>query len=54
MAPPNFEELSEAQQDQWYINLAIKQIDQAFASGKPEEWMHSLAVVKDYLWYLQK
>lgn len=54
MIPPNFMEMSEAEQDQWYLDLALKQIDQAVTSGKSEEWLHSLYVIKDYLWYLKK
>lgn len=52
--PPNFQEMTEAEQDQWYVELIEKTIDTAVGVGKPEDWLHALFAIKDYIWYLKK
>ena len=49
-----FYELSEEEQDQLYVKLAIANIDAALKSEDPMDHFKSLQVVKDYLWYLVK
>ena len=54
LLPPNFEDMTEAEQDQWYVSLIEKTIDNATGSGSSTEWLHALFVIKDYVWYLKK
>ena len=54
IAPQNFEEMSEEEQDQWYVELIEKTIENAVAAGKPEDWLHGLFAIKDFIWYLKK
>jgi hypothetical protein len=50
----NFADMSEEEQDQVYVGLAYKKVEEALESGEPEAWHKALQVVKDYLWYLKK
>ena len=51
--PPNFEEMTEAEQDQWYVHMAELALDKGI-NGNAEDRLHALFCVKDYLWYLKK
>ena len=49
-----FSELSEEEQDQTYVKLAIAKIDEALKSTYTMDHYKALQVVRDYLWYLVK
>jgi recombinational DNA repair protein (RecF pathway) len=42
----------ETMQNVWYAKLAMEEIDKALASEDPAQHLHSLKVIKDYVWYL--
>lgn len=45
--------MSEGQQNHWYIEQAMRVVNEALQSDDPTQHRMALLTLKDYLWYLE-
>lgn len=50
----DFAFMTEEQQNHWYVEQAMRIVDNALGSDDPSQHRLALLTVKDYLWYLEK
>lgn len=49
-----FANMTEPQQNHWYVQQALRTVEQALETNDPTQYRMALLTLKDYLWYLER